>query len=68
MIMYNNLIRERVIKNDFRKVYSLEELSKWIEYGINKGVIKKSGKKEDVELLMKWIELKRNSIFQVVFC
>ena len=55
--MYNNLIRERVIKNDFRKVYSLEELSKWIEYGINKGVIKKSGKKEDVELLMRWIEL-----------
>ena len=55
--MYNNLIRERVIKNDFRKVYSLEELRKWIEYGINKGVIKKSGKKEDVELLMKWIEL-----------
>ena len=55
--MYNNLIRERVIKNDFRKVYSLEELSKWIEYGINKGVIKKSGKKEDVELLMKCIEL-----------
>ena len=42
MIMYNNLIRERVIKNDFRKVYSLEELSKWIEYGINKGIIKKS--------------------------
>ena len=55
--MYNDLIKERVIKSDFKKVYSLEELSKWIEYGINKGVIKKSGKKEDVELLMKWIEL-----------
>ena len=54
---YNELIKERVIKNDFKKVYSLEELSKWIEYGINKGVIKKSGKKEDVELLLKWIEL-----------
>jgi|TARA_R110002153_G_scaffold184386_1_gene337550 hypothetical protein len=55
--MYNDLIKERVIKSDFKKVYSLEELSKWIEYGINKGVIKKSGKKEDVELLLKWIEL-----------
>ena len=55
--MYNNLIRERVVKNDFKKVYSLEEISKWIEYGINKGVIKNSGKKEDVELLLKWIEL-----------
>ena len=55
--MYNKLIKERVIKNDFKKVYSLEELSKWIEYGINKGVIKKSSKKEDVELLLKWIEL-----------
>ena len=55
--MYNNVRSERVIKNDFKKVYSLEEISKWIEYGINKGVIKKSGKKEDVELLLKWIEL-----------
>ena len=55
--MYNKLIKERVIKNDFKKVYSLEEISKWIEYGINKGVIKKNGKKEDVELLLKWIEL-----------
>ena len=55
--MYNKLIKERVIKNDFKKVYSLEEISKWIEYGINKGIIKKSGKKEDVELLLKWIEL-----------
>ena len=57
MIIYNKLIKERVIKNDFKKVYSLEEISKWIEYGINKGLIKKSGKKEDVELLLKWIEL-----------
>jgi hypothetical protein len=57
MIMYNKLIKERVIKNDFKKVYSLEEISKWIEYGINKGIIKKSNKKEDVELLLKWIEL-----------
>jgi len=55
--MYNKLIRERVIKNDFKKVYSLEEISKWIEYGINKGIIKKNNKKEDVELLLKWIEL-----------
>ena len=55
--MYNKLIKERVIKNDFKKVYSLEEISKWIEYGINQGIIKKSNKKEDVELLLKWIEL-----------
>lgn len=57
MIKYNKLIKERVIKNDFKKVYSLEEISKWIEYGINKGIIKKSNKKGDVELLLKWIEL-----------
>ena len=54
---YNKLIKERVIKNDFKKVYSLEEISKWIEYGINKGIIKRSSKKEDVELLLKWVEL-----------
>lgn len=50
-------LKELVLKNDFKKIYSLKDISKWVEYGINNGVLKRSNKKEDVELLMKWIDL-----------
>jgi len=53
----DDIIRERVLNNDFKKIYTLKDISRWIEYGLNKGVIKKSGKKEDVELIIKWIDL-----------
>jgi len=51
------MLRERVLKNDFKRVYSLSDISKWVEYGIRNGVVSRSSKKEDVELLMKWIDL-----------
>ena len=51
------MLRERVLKNDFKRVYSLSDISKWVEYGIRNGVVRRSSKKEDVELLMKWIDL-----------
>ena len=53
----DDLLRERVLRNDFKKIYSLKDISKWVEYGIRNGVVKRSSKKEDVELLMKWIDL-----------
>ena len=52
-----DMLRERVLRNDFKRVYSLSDISKWVEYGIRNGVVKRSSKKEDVELLMKWIDL-----------
>ena len=52
-----DMLRERVLKNDFKRVYSLSDISKWVEYGIRNGVVSRSSKKEDVELLMKWIDL-----------
>ena len=52
-----DMLRERVLRNDFKRVYSLSDISKWVEYGIRNGVVKRSNKKEDVELLMKWIDL-----------
>lgn len=52
-----DMLRERVLKNDFKRVYSLSDISKWVEYGIRNGVVRRSSKKEDVELLMKWIDL-----------
>jgi hypothetical protein len=32
------LIRERVIKSDYRKVYSLEEIWKWIKWSVGRSV------------------------------
>ena len=32
------LIRERVMKSDYRKVYSLEEIWKWIECSFGRGI------------------------------
>lgn len=51
------MLRERVLKNDFKKIYSLSDISKWVEYGIKNGLVKRSSKREDIELLMKWIDL-----------
>lgn len=53
----NELIKERVLKNDFTKIYTLKDISKWVEYGLKNGMIKRSGEREDVELMMKWIDL-----------
>lgn len=50
-------IHERVLRNDFSKLYTLKDVSQWIEYGIRHGLVRKSPKKEDVEMMMKWIDL-----------
>ena len=53
----NNLIRERVLNNDYKSIYTLKDISKWIEYGIRNGLVRKSMKKDDVNMMMKWIDL-----------
>jgi len=53
----DDVLKERVLRNDFKKIYTLSDISKWVEYGLRKGVIKKSNKKEDIEMVMKWIDL-----------
>lgn len=53
----DEVIQERVLKNDYTKLYTLEDLTKWIDWGLRKNIIKKSNEKEDIELLMKWIDL-----------
>jgi hypothetical protein len=50
-------INERVLNNKVEKLYSLNDISKWLSYGLKIGVIKKSNKKEDLEMLFKWIDL-----------
>ena len=57
------LIRERVIKSDYRKVYSLEEIWKWIEWGLKKGIIKRTNDEKNIENVMRWIDLLGKSRF-----
>ena len=51
------LITERKLYPKSKRVYNLNDISKWVKYGIQLGVIKKSGEKEDIEMVMKWIDM-----------
>lgn len=50
-------INERKLYPQSKRVYTLNDLSKWIKYGIQLGVIKRSGEKEDLEMIIKWIDM-----------
>ena len=56
-------IKERVIKGEYRKVYNLEEIWKWIMWGLKKGIIKRDNDKDNIENIMKWIDLLGRSRF-----
>ena len=50
-------ISERNLNPKSKRVYTLNDLSKWVKYGISLGVINRSGEKEDLEMIMKWIDM-----------
>ena len=50
-------VNERRLYPQAKRVYTLNDLSKWIKYGIQLGVIKRSGEKEDLEMIIKWIDM-----------
>jgi hypothetical protein len=50
-------VNERKLYPQSKRVYTLNDLSKWIKYGIQLGVIKRSGEKEDLEMIIKWIDM-----------
>lgn len=56
---------ERVIDNNVKKLYTLSDIGKWLNYGYKNGVIKRSNKKEDIEMLYKWIDLLGNKNIEV---
>jgi hypothetical protein len=58
-------IEERVLNSKVEKLYGLSDISKWLSYGLKIGVIKKSNKKEDIEMLFKWIDLLSNKNIKV---
>ena len=61
--IYEKLIKERVLKGDYRKVYSLEEIWNWIQWGLKKGIINRSADEKNIENVMKWIDLLGRSRF-----
>ena len=50
-------VNERRLYPQSKRVYTLNDLSKWVKYGISLGVIKRSGEKENLEMIMKWIDM-----------
>ena len=50
-------VNERKLYPQSKRVYTLNDLSKWVKYGIQLGVIKRSGEKEDLEIIIKWIDM-----------
>lgn len=46
-------IKEKVINNKFKKIYSVQEIDKWIRHGLKNGYINRDRKNE----LIKWIQL-----------
>ena len=50
-------VNERKLYPQSKRVYTLNDLSKWVKYGIQLGVIKRSGEKEDLEMIIKWIDM-----------
>jgi hypothetical protein len=58
-------IDERVLNSKVEKLYGLNDISRWLSYGLKIGVVKKSNKKEDIEMLYKWIDLLGNKNIEV---
>lgn len=58
-------IEERVLNNNVKKIYNLNDIGKWLNYGLKLGVVKKSNKKEDILMLYKWVDLLGNKNIEV---
>ena len=50
-------ITERQLYPKANRKYTLNDISNWVKYGLKLGVIKRGGEKEDVEMIMKWIDM-----------
>lgn len=60
--MKKKLLKER---NLVSRKYTLNDISRWVKYGMSIGVIKKDGSKENVEMVMKWIDMLSDSDFNI---
>ena len=48
-----------------KRKYTLADVTKWINYGLKLGVIERSNSKENVDAIMKWIDLLDNNNINV---
>jgi len=58
-------VEERVLNKNVNKLYNLSDIGKWLNYGLKIGVVKKSGEKEDLDMLLKWIDVLGNKNIEV---
>lgn len=56
---------ERNLNPKSNRIYTLNDISNWVRYGMKIGIIKKDNSKESVELMMKWIDMLNGSKFNV---
>ena len=49
----DEVIKERVLNNKYEKIYTLKDISRWVEYGLRNGVVNQT----DMEGVMDWIDL-----------
>ena len=50
-------LKEKVLKSNYKKVYNLDQIWKWVKWGMKKGVINRSRDKENMKNIIKWIEI-----------
>ena len=50
-------LKEKVLKSNYKKVYNLDQIWKWVKWGMKKGVINRSREKENMKNIIKWIEI-----------
>lgn len=50
-------LKEKVVKGNYKKVYNLDQIWKWVKWGMKKGVINRSRDKENMKNIIKWIEI-----------
>jgi hypothetical protein len=56
-----NNIKEKVINNKFKKVYTIQDINNWIKFGIQNGYINRDNKTE----LIKWIQLLKDKNIEI---
>jgi hypothetical protein len=50
-------IKELVERKAFDKVFTLKEVSRWIEYGMGNGLIEKKKDRDSIQNTIDWIEM-----------
>lgn len=50
-------IKELVERNKFEKIFTLKEVSRWIGYGLENGLIDKKEDRDSIQKTIDWIDM-----------